>query len=272
MKFIFFGFSLNQNTQLQLFTPEKSKNEIFWDILSDNMEYKHYSDVKYVFDKKVDNYIVGQIWRKSSKTITEFKNDWFEDKKTTHYPHSLVIFNISEDYKTWWHRLMLEWKTEVFKNPIDQIKFFENILNTKLQSFWYSLSFYPLFDECNFWKYIDSNSWKIEKLTFSYSVPNFLHLKTTLSQDLKDAQKRTSITNATVILENKNGSLDIKQWDEFIDQSVEYASKGAWEFRIKLRGIKAEYSSSKNIKSITVDEIDINTTASGIKSLFDKWI
>ena len=272
MKFILFWFSLNQNSQLQLFWQEKTKNEILWDILAQNMEYKHYSDVKYVYDRRIGDYAVGQIWRKSSKTITEYKNDGFEDKKTTHYPNALVIFNLSDNYIEGWHRLLLEWKTEVFKNPIDQIKYFENILNTKLQWGWYSLSFYPLFDERDFWKYINTHKGKIEKLTFNYSVPNFLHLKNNLSDDLKDAQQRTWMTNATVVMENKNGSLKIEESDPFIQQSVEYASKWAWEFKIKVRWFKAEYSSSKNIKSISIDEVDLQTTAEGIKILFDKWI
>lgn len=140
-----------------------------------------------------------------------------------------------------------------------------------MQAYWYAISFYPLFDESNFWTFVKKNQWKIEKLTFTYSVPNFLWLKNSLTDDLKEASKNYWITNTTVVLENKNGSLIINDEDPLIKESVEYASQWAWEFRVKAKWVKVEFTSKKNIKTLSIDELEINDNSQNVlQSLFNK--
>lgn len=274
MKLLFFWFSLNKNSQLQLpIHWEKTKNEILSDILQESLEYQYYSKIVYKFNKKIENFIIWEIWRKSSKTISIPSEEWFKDIKNDHYPHAKIIFNVSENYEEeQWHRVGFEYKSDLFKNPESQMKHLEDELNIKLKNYWYAISFYPLSDENTFWTFVNQNKWNIEKLTFTYSVPNFLWLKNSLTDDLKTAWENYWITNTTIVLENKNGALNINENDPLIKQSVEYSSLWAWEFKVKAKWVKVEFTSKQNIKSISMDELEIdsNTNKDILQKLFSK--
>ncbi len=274
MKLLFFWFSLNKNSQLQLpIHWEKTKNEILSDILQESLEYQYYSKIVYKFNKKIENFIIWEIWRKSSKTISIPSEEWFKDIKNDHYPHAKIIFNVSENYEEeQWHRVWFEYKSDLFKNPESQMKHLEDELNIKLKNYWYAISFYPLSDENTFWTFVNQNKWNIEKLTFTYSVPNFLWLKNSLTDDLKTAWENYWITNTTIVLENKNGALNINENDPLIKQSVEYSSLWAWEFKVKAKWVKVEFTSKQNIKSISMDELEIdsNTNKDILQKLFSK--
>lgn len=273
MKVSFFWFSINKNSQLQLpISWNKDKNEILAEVLKQGLEYKYYSDILYRYSNRVWNYLIGELWKSSTKVISEVSEKWFEDKKISHYPHSKIIFNLSKDYNNdAGHIVGIEHKYEVFKDLQKQVIKLEENINIEMKKYWYAISFYPISDEGNFWSYIDKNKWKIEKLTFVYSVPNFLWLQNSLTDDLKDASSKYGITNSTVILENKNWSLDnINKEDDFISQSVEYASKWAWDFKIKVKWLKEEYSSKKSIKTLSIDELEIDWSSEELQSTLDK--
>lgn len=242
------------------------------EVLESDLEYQFYSKIVYKFNQRVGHFVIWEIGRKSTKTISIPSSSGFQDIKNDHYPHSKIIFNVSENYaEEQGHMVAFEYRSDLFKNPEAQIQQLENQLNIKLQAFGYAISFYPLFDESNFWSFVKRNEWKIEKLTFTYSVPNFLWLKNSLTDDLRAASENYGITNTTVVLENKNWSLIINEEDKLIKESIEYASQWAWEFRIKAKWVKVEFTSKKNIKTISADEIEINAnTESVLQNLFNK--
>lgn len=273
MKFIFFWFSLNKNRQLLL--PDFSnlpKNEILGNVLGSKIEFKYHSEILFVPWERKNNFLLWKIWRKSSKILSSFEDDDFKDKKSDHYPHSNIIFNLSEDYNNErGHIIALEDKSEVFQNAISTINRFELELNKRLGEFWYAISIYPRTDERNFWNFVVKHENSIQKVTFTYSVPNFLNIKNSLTEDLKDASEETQMTNTSVTLENKNGPLKISRDNKFMKESAEYTTNWAWEFKIKVKWIKAEYSSKKNIKTFTIDELDIEWgNIEQLKKIFDK--
>jgi len=273
MKFIFFWFSLNKNLQLLLPNfSDLSKNEILARVLSEKIEFQYRSKILFVPWERKTNFLLGKIWRKSSKILSSFEDDDFKDTKSDHYPHSTIIFNLSENYQDdRWHIIALEDKKEVFQNALNTMDKFEKELNKNLSEYGYAISIYPRTNERNFWKYVQRHKDNIQKVTFTYSVPNFLNIKNSLTEDLNEASKDISITNTTVVLENKNAPLNISEDNDYIKQSAEYTTKGAGEYKIKVKWVRAEYSSENNIKTFSIDEIDVEwISEEWLKNLFNK--
>ena len=51
----------------------------------------------------------------------------------------------------------------------------------------------------------------------------------------------------------------IPEDDPFIKQSAEYTGKGGGEYKLKVKGMKSEISSKKNVKTKSIEDIDLIT-------------
>ncbi|MBF0231524.1 MAG: hypothetical protein HQK65_00600 [Desulfamplus sp.] len=226
----------------------------------------------YLFHKETGKFIYGKLGKKSSiKRNVPTDND-FSEEVETHYPYCNIIFNTDDNPETG-QQIAFEYNTTVFFKPESQLKLLEDYLNTTLFSLGYAISIHPIVDKKEFWSLVDKYQGKIEKLTFSYSVPNLFNLENELSSDLKQSGEKYGITNATIELENKAGHLNIPKDDSFINESAEYTGRGGGEYRLKVKGYKTEFSSNKNVKTKSFEELDLvtndeNTFIETIKNIF----
>lgn len=262
MKFQIFSFSLNASNTFR--DPKQNKNLILKEIIKKEIWYSHHGQKIYLFDKEEEDYIIWAIGRKSTIEKSIIENQSFKKQKEENYPSCKIIFNISEHFTDGGHRIAFEYNTWAFQNPLWILKWFEKSLNKSLKYYGYSISIYPMFDEFLFWDIIQKNN--IEKLTFTYSIPNFLKLNNTLSDDLKSIWKSYNTTNAKIELENKNWNLSLDESDQLLKQSVEYCSQWAWTFEVKVKWVRATYSNENSIKTVEIDEINFKWPA----SLFSK--
>lgn len=271
MKFQFFSFSLNQNGLF--INTEKDKNEILKDILKREIVYSHHTQKIYLFSEETDNCVVWAIWRKASINkwiINNWEKKTFEKVKEDNYPSCKIIFNLSQNISLWWHRIAFEYNMSIFQNSLSTIQSFENQLNKLLQKEGYAISIYPMVDKVIFRDIIKNN--QVEKLTFVYSMPNFLNLQNSLNDELKGVGSKYWSTNAKIELENKNGELILEQWDPLLDQSAEYCSQWAWSFELKVKWVKAKYSSDNSIKTIEIDEINFTWPQVLFSKLYEQWV
>ncbi len=259
MKFQYFTYFLNPISQQSLFPDQRDKNDILMGIMEKKMEYKHMkSDMVYVFHRKEWKYLHGKLGKKSSIKRTLPSDHDFVEHVDINYPYCNLLLNLDNDAETG-QKIAFEYNSVVFQSPEAQIKALEKQLNTLLFSNGYAISIHPVVDQKEFWALAKKYDGKIEKLIFTYAVPNLFNLENELSEDLKQSGQKYGITNAAIEFENKAGQLIIPENDPFMKQSAEYTGKGGGEYRLKVKGMKSEISSNKNVKTKSIEDIDLST-------------
>lgn len=260
MKFQYYRYFLNSIEQLPGFKDNggMNKNEILRNILKENTEFKNgRSEMVYIQQSEFEGFIIGKIGRKSSIKRSLPKQNDFEEEIETHYPNCNIIFFTGTN-PNHGQRIAFEYDTRVFQSPENQIEAFEKAINPKLFSYGYSLSISPIFDIKEFWNIIESHRGRVEKLTFSYAVPNLFGLEDELSDELKGARRKYGATNAEIVFENKNGQLIVPKEDELIKQSAEYTSRGGGEFKIKVKGVQTEIKSGQRVKTKQIENVELS--------------
>ncbi len=253
MKIQYFRYFLNAAKQPDMFPSTEDKNDIFIRLIQEKMEYQNgKNELIYVCHNKVDKLLHAKLGKKSSIKKNIPSEDDFVEQEEEDYPNCNIIFYLDKNPNLG-QTIAFEYINSIFSKPEKQLKKFEEIVNKKLHPSGYALSISSIDDERNFWKIIEKNDGQIEKLSFSYAVPNLFNLKNTLSEDLKESSERYGITNTTIELENKNGKLNISTDDQLIKESVEYTEKGGGEFKLKIIGSKTEIKSKDAVKTETFD-------------------
>lgn len=262
MKFQYFTFFLN--SVATLFKDKRAKIDIFSEILQrdEPVSYeKRGTNLAYRFNKREDDYIVGKIGRKSKikKYLSPEKN--FKSQDEENWPFCDVVFYLSSDHEKG-QKIAFEYKSGVFVSPNDQLKYFSEKINETLMTYGYVLSINPVTEEQKFWKIVDDNKGKIEKLSFTFNAPNLLGLVNTLNNELKNVSKEYNVNKTTIELENSDGQLSVPENSELVRQGVEYVAKGGGQYSIKLKGRgRRVLKSSNNIvtKNFDFENLDIVT-------------
>ncbi len=270
MTFQYFTYFLNPLSQGALFTDKRDKNEIFKDLLTKNeIEYESLGvKLAFVLIAQKDNYIIGKLGKKSSIKRNLPPEKKFEETREESWPYCTIIINTNPDHGRG-QKIAFEYKSNVFTSPHEQLKHFQDELNTYLFSFGYALSINPITQDQEFWKIIDQNKDRIEELTFSFNTPNLFELKNSLSEDLKGLQNEYSSTRVSLKLENPDGRLVVPK-NRLTNESVDYIAKGGGEYSVKIKGrAKKVIKSKNNIETKTFDDIDIFISGGDQKSLFD---
>jgi len=273
-KFCYFTYFLNSISQTSMFPNKKEKNEILKEILENKMEYKNMkADMIYIFHKENDNFLHGKIGRKSSIRINIPAERDFVEKIDSDYPNCSILFNLNNNPIDG-QRIAFEYNSRIFQSPEAQIKAFSNHLNSLLFGSGYAISINPIVDQRDFWEIVKRYQGKIEKLTFSYAVPNLFEIKDSLSEELKKSAEKYGSTNVNIGLENKAGLVIIPENDKFVKESIEYTGKGGGEYRLKIKNMSTEIRSTRSIKTKTIDGIDLIVDnevefKKAIKNIFD---
>ena len=262
MKFQYFTFFLNPVATL--FEDKRAKIDILSEILQreEPVSYeKRGTSLAYRFNKKEGDYIVGKIGRKSKikRHLSPEKN--FKSQDEENWPFCDVVFYLSSDHEKG-QKIAFEYKAGVFVSPNEQLKYFSEKINETLMTYGYVLSINPVTEEQEFWKIVNDNKGKIEKLSFTFNAPNLFDLDNTLNEDLKNLSKEYNINKTTVELENSDGQLSVPENSELVKQGVEYVARGGGQYSFKLKGRgRRVLKSSNNIvtKNFDFENLDIVT-------------
>ncbi len=262
MKFQYFTFLLNPTEQGSIFPEKRDKIEILRSILTsetivfDSRKVRH----AFVVEKAEDDFIIAKFGRRSSIKRHLSPQDQFAEKKEEDWPYSWVIINLSTDPKTG-QRIAFEHKTNVFDSPFEQLKNFADAVNSTLFSSGYAVSINPITIDQEFWKLVETNSDRIERLSFTFNAPNLFQLGSTLENDLRASQKDYGLTKATIEFENPTGKLRVPH-TELMEQAVDYIARGGGEYSLKIKGAKhyEKIKSSKKILTKSFDDIEVITS------------
>lgn len=269
MKFQYFTYFLNPLEQKPLFTDSRDKNDILRDLLKkENIGYE-VSGAKLAFVpvSNKNNYFVARLGKRTSIKRNSPPDQKFEELYEENWPNCVVIINTNTSNGTG-QKIAFELKTSIFPNPYEQLKNFADELNTHLFSSGYAIAINPITEEKEFWKIVDDNHNKIEKLTFTFNSPNLFGIENSLNDDLKGLQKEYSSTKVSLALENPDGKLVIPK-NDLTNQGIEYITKGGGQYSITIKGKKIVFRSKDNIKTKTFDDLDIHINGDNQQTLFD---
>ena len=268
MKFQYFTFLLNPTEQGSFFPDKRSKVEILREILTakEPIEYDSRGNkMAFLAEKQENDFIVGRFGKRSYIRRHLAPDTRFAEKKEEDWPFCYVIFNLSTDPEEG-QRIAVEYKSWIFTSPAQVLKSFAKEVNTNLFSSGYALSINPITAEQEFWKIVDENKDKIERLSFTFNAPNLFQLGSSLEDELRDSQKEYALTKATMEFENPDGKLTVPH-NKLMKEAVEYVARGGGEYRVKIKGaVRHVINSSKKILTRNFDDLEIIT--SDQKTLF----
>lgn len=269
MKLQYFTYFLNPLQQAPLFQDDRDKNDILRDLLKRRtIEYETRGvKLAFVLVSEKDGYIIGRLGKRASIKRNSPPDQKFEETYEENWPNCFVVFNTNTNHGTG-QKIAFELKTSVFPSPFEQLKHLADELNSSLFSSGYAIAINPVTEEKEFWKLVDDNREKIEKLTFTFNSPNLFGIENSLTEDLKSLQKQYSSTKVSLELENPDGKLNIPK-NDLTNQSIEYITKGGGQYTLRFKGKKIVLRSKDNIKTKTFDDIDIHISGNNQQTLFN---
>ncbi len=268
--FQYFTYFLNILEQGRLFDDKRDKNDIFRDLLkTKKIEYENRGvKLAFVFVEERNGYFICKLGKRASIKRHLPPDQNFEETLEESWPYCTVVINTNSNAGAG-QKIAFELRSQVFASPDEQLKHFADEVNTTLATFGYVLSINPVTEEREFWKVVEANEGKIERLTLSFNAPNLFGLDNSLNEDLKELEKQYGSTKVSINLENPVGKIKVPK-TPLTKQGVEYITKGGGEYEIKLKGRARKVIKSKS-KTVTktFENLDITIKGKGQHSLFD---
>jgi hypothetical protein len=237
-KFTFYKVSVELANQTSLLAQGRSKNELVADAFNVNepITFNHQGGtLAYLVHKVVGDYIVASLGKRSEAELSGPPSKGFELTTQEEWPHVLVIINTSAKQPLG-QTIAIQWDNSVFREPVNQLRALVDARaaqNDKLDG--YELVLASVATPDSFWDIVRSRTGRIQRLTFDLAAPNFLALNNALSASMKEIKEQFNATEATVSIGNPQGGLQIPTDSKFVQEAVEYATKGAGEIKLKVK-------------------------------------
>jgi hypothetical protein len=274
MKVQFYRFVLNPATQVPLFKKEKKKKDMALEALGEKYSFDYRgSQLAYVFHRIEGDYLLGSLGKRATLTRSLPPEKDFQETKEENWPHCRVFVKADGDPEEG-QTIAIEFKGYIFPEPLHQLRALADKMNEELLTpeYGYTLSVNPVTTKQDFWQLVEQHKAEIEEVEFTFNAPNLFHLENELEDELKDAQKEfAGMTHASVGFHSEGGALKIPK-NKFVNQSVDYISRGGGEYKLKFHK-KGYVSSKKNVKSKNVEEVDVeieSTDKNLFEHIFDK--
>ncbi|MBA2853985.1 hypothetical protein HNP89_001963 [Methanococcus maripaludis] len=142
------------------------------------------------------------------------------------------------------HYLIIEKKSDVFRNVPHLCRLLSDMVTTELKNFGYIVQFEPVVEEQAFWNIIKEAE-KVKSISFTLNAPNLFGVNEKSRQVMSRVKKTTNADELNLKYSNKNGELKVTE-EEFKDP-VNYVNEGGgkWEIETDKRKIKSFESSMK---------------------------
>lgn len=257
-KFTFYKVSVELADNLSLFREEKPKHQVVRDAFNvdEPIIFSHQGAVlAYVKHKTVGDYIIASLGKQSEAELSGPPSTGFQATVQEEWPHVLVIINTGPHQPVGQTIAVLK-DGNVFKAPLNALRSLVDDMtaNNELLD-GYELILNSVSTKESFWEIIRSRTGRIQKLTFDLAAPNFLGLNDEISESMKKIKTQYNATKATVAIENPEGSLHVPKQDAFVEQAVNYATKGAGDIKLKVQE-EGTINAKRNIVTASISTID----------------
>jgi len=233
-----------------------NKNKILKDVLvSDELTFQgRKSKVIHKLETTNEGLVLMKLGTEKDIEIgtIELTNEEIES-----YPYCIVLINLDDQEQM----IYVQRNFKAFTTTQVVAHIIERSLNTFLRQDGLVLYIEPVFDSHKFWQLIQQYHGLITRLRFEFIKPNMANISGQLNEDIKQFQRDTNGHKGKIEVEApESGVLEVSPSNQTLQGLVEYSSLGGGQAAIKIKGLKREIKTSKSIRKIEIQEIEINST------------
>lgn len=188
----------------------------------------------------------------------------FADEYIDNWPSVLVaVWNHPEV-----QLIAVQRRTAAFQHARSVIRMILDSVEPKLSSAHLSSHFEPLFEVERFWALVHRFEGRIQSIDFEFITPNMANISRSLSQDLRQfAKEMNSVKNNLRIAADPESVIHADESNSTLTGLVEYSSAGGGNITMKISGLKKKYQTSKSVKTVSVDELDVDGPAAEVAAI-----
>jgi len=228
------------------------KNDLFYEQIKTIEEWKGKRSIikgQLLFDK--DDFL---IFRFAPRRTTKIENEYFEEEQYEDWPSIIVaVWNNKEKQV-----MAIQDRKKAFSSTKSVLSTITNSINIALVQKQLRIAAEPIFHEEAFWNIIEQYSHQIKKIRFDLITPNMANISGMLSEDLKNLAKMTNTLSTKLEIDAEDSALHIDKNNQQINSLVHYASQGGGNASIKVKGIQKRIQTSNSIKTIEIEELELN--------------
>jgi len=264
-----FQMSPVDNDQLEMFQKEsrelrkKKKNEYFDEALKQLEDFDDGKHVCKLFYGNEENYIF-KIGQKKLTTISDKK---LKEHFTEDHPWIFVLISNNPEVQT----ILISENPVAFSKPIVAKNFLKKVLGDYLSHKGLELSVESKFKKKEFWDIVKSKP--ITKVDFTIVKPNMARISKHLSEAIKDTIENVDshTTHVSFKAGEKSSLNNINQSNKDVNGMVNYASEGAGNISVKLKGVKHVIKTAEMITTSEISQAEIEGTPNAIIQFMKSW-
>ncbi len=238
----------------------KNKNKIFYDIIFNiNSFIDNKTHYKFEIDKNDEESIL-LIFNKQKKVKVIRKDHTKESIVSYPFGHIFIDNNPL--------RQIVAIQEASDLSAITILNSLKRYLVRRLRDKGIIFEISPLYEENNFWNYVDKNKTHISHLVFNIITPNMSNISSRLNEELKQTAKDTGTAETSLCFAApRDGYLNLDRENKTINDLIDYTSKGGGNIIVKIKGVKIGFNSNDHKKSIDIDEITFKEDIEDYKEL-----
>lgn len=188
----------------------------------------------------------------------------FADEYIDNWPSVLVaVWNHPEV-----QLIAVQRRAAAFQHARSVVRMILDSVEPKLSSAHLSSHFEPLFEVERFWALVHRFEGRIQSIDFEFITPNMANISRSLSQDLRQfAKEMNSVKNNLRIAADPESVIHADESNSTLTGLVEYSSAGGGNITMKISGLKKKYQTSKSVKTVSVDELDVDGPAAEVAAI-----
>jgi hypothetical protein len=245
----------------------KGKNAFFDQVLDQFPPFRHRGlEIKHkVIVHQGDLFILKVGAHKSVDRDTEE----FRKERIESWPNVTVLIHNAPDTQV----IAISRNQRAFASTETVAKLIERALTPPLRLFGLTIQIKEQFEKNNFWSVINENKGRVIRVRFEMIAPNMANISHALKMDLKQLNRDSNCQKANLELEAISGAaLEFSENNELINGCVEYASQGGGDIVIKLRGVRKEVRTSTSVKSVQIDELDLQGSINDLSDVMKQLL
>lgn len=193
----------------------------------------------------------------------------FRKERIESWPNVTVLIHNAPDTQV----IAISRNQRAFASTGTVAKLIERALTPPLRLYGLTIQIKEQFEKNNFWSVINQYKGRVIRVRFEMIAPNMANISHTLKIDLKQLNRDSNCQKANLELEAVSGAaLEVSDNNELINGCVEYASQGGGDIAIKLKGIKKEVRTSTSVKSVQIDELDLQGSINDVSEVMKLFL
>ena len=259
-----------KNKQIDLFEKDKKytfqeikekKNDFFSQTLETLVSSKN-NNHPLKLESNEESFFLFKLAQSKTKTITQnFENVIIDDE-----PYVYIIFNNDPTVQ----KIAISENSDAFSNPEVVKNILKKVFKNDLEKFGLNIELETLFNEVNFWQYINKHKDNLTYINFQFIKPNLANISKSLPDVFKNFADNTNSHESHITIKApEKGTLDnIDESNDNIKGLVEYTSEGAGRIKLKVKGLKKQLKTKDNPVMVQIKELDIEGAADQVIKLY----